>query len=810
MAFGEGTNHSDGETVIDMHGEQLLYTSCKRGIERATSGFQIYSYSAGMPSLLAAQVPVADVLSYQPPLGSSLPHLPTAEEAASLFPARYVFRFAGPERYLLSLISYIGRDYPEGSTRPGNFLGHVVTVPTQEMLELPYRYIGSPDLTGSIALDLVRSGDQPDLLPTVSVRPGTAAVDLTRLLADPVGETAVGSVVTAVVNSRKVGEASASRKLVVRADQEDFVTWIGAAQELLPRAQALQLGFSTYEWDPERSSVLATRALLDQQVPTHPGFTVMAPNGTLVGDPGFDDTTELVEFLVESAQYGSGALKAFHEFVEQRSFDELSPRLCDAQRAFMVLNAGVPLSDYTGAEVASAGEFIAEFGTADDKARFATIIVDHLGGGDLSEDEANQLTLLGGQLLEGKPQLAAELYATTLTQLAGDLEKRRPAKQLECRWRVAQTLASRLPANKDANDMTVVLDLWDSLRDPVPVGAPQQLLKLWIDIESPEGAEAWHARLELLARTRGSEKMLELADVLLSTGQLPLATVVNYVGQTMPAQDRAAQELAAAIFLNEATQYDTDDQGALAALRFAADVGAVAAPEYGQLVHGLDSRTSLQPEGDHGSPRAEEILRLAAVGSLDAPRAQALNWLQNLIRYDVRALAAHARSSRVGPLATLGGSAEDRDYLTAVASALATHLLAGRSATLLDTAVRADSPNEQEVYALLLGDLFAKHRKAAREHLPLLVYAHMLRTLTLPVADSLFKQALDKNRLTAAKVGAPTEENLGQAAVKIDAEVKGVSGRKVTELWKSFVEDNTPASKPGRFAKFLKGRGKQD
>ena len=74
-----------------MKAEQIIYTSCRRGISGTSSGFQNYSYSPEMGKWINSGDAIGLMQSYQPPRQADLPALPSKEEAQSLFPRREFF-----------------------------------------------------------------------------------------------------------------------------------------------------------------------------------------------------------------------------------------------------------------------------------------------------------------------------------------------------------------------------------------------------------------------------------------------------------------------------------------------------------------------------------------------------------------------------------------------------------------------------------------------------------------------------------------------------------------------------------------------
>ncbi|MFC4532310.1 hypothetical protein [Sphaerisporangium dianthi] len=233
---------------------QLHYTSAEAG-PAGRAGFQFVAESPGLPPGLTGKV--APYLSYRPPPGAPL--APTPAEVAGL-PVALAYGPVGAQCVLTRCV-YLGQDY---SGRYGNYLGHAV--------------VAEPDeLTGVRPVEFWRAALWSDLpapagapLPALADLPPGDQVDpesLASWLAAG-GENAyarLGSLLQTVVRALSQGHG---RVVLVCADVEEIVRWIGVISYSLPWQVAARLPFCTYSADPGAAPQLIVGTTPDVWLPS--------------------------------------------------------------------------------------------------------------------------------------------------------------------------------------------------------------------------------------------------------------------------------------------------------------------------------------------------------------------------------------------------------------------------------------------------------------------------------------------------------------------------------------------------------------
>lgn len=218
---------------------QLHYTSCRRGLS-GSAGLQTRSMTPGTREDQRHEFERR--LNYERPRDSNPD--PTDDE---LFDFPRAFRYAplGPDRWLVTRVSYAGKDY---SGRRGNVFGHGL-----------YTEGGAPSL---FPIDLYEwegwvgrlppeedTRDDPAALEAVDLADIPPAVSFTWpelaafLTADPVRAKLLPRMIAAVFAAR-----AHSRPLVIRADAFDASFWVACLHKAFPLQVAAGLGFSTYQF----------------------------------------------------------------------------------------------------------------------------------------------------------------------------------------------------------------------------------------------------------------------------------------------------------------------------------------------------------------------------------------------------------------------------------------------------------------------------------------------------------------------------------------------------------------------------------
>jgi len=214
-----------------MHVLQTEYTSCRRGLG-AGSGFQMRRASRGVtPDELAE---IARLGNYRSPNFPA--SIPVADRAYPVA-LRYLPLQSGRRALIHS--AYSGLDY---SGRGGNFMAHALVFQDGPPAQLPTDYFDWAGWKSSLSSD-EDTNDPPSEL---------EALDLSQMSVPENGPNIIGSdqkaLLTDLVSSLFFIQET-GRKIVIRADATDGVSWIAAILQLLPFRHALKLSVSTYQFD---------------------------------------------------------------------------------------------------------------------------------------------------------------------------------------------------------------------------------------------------------------------------------------------------------------------------------------------------------------------------------------------------------------------------------------------------------------------------------------------------------------------------------------------------------------------------------
>lgn len=398
--------------------EQIIYTSCKRGIRGTASGFQILSYSPQLEAWLARDNELGGMLSYQPPRTEGLPHLPTPEEARALYPRRYFYApLRGPDSLLgMSLSRYIGPDYPEGSQRPGNFFSHGLVMEQSGLAHYPCQYIGSQSYVDWLPPELVHSEATPEFLaPLAGIAPNPAITPaaLAHFLGGEDRIDCLRQMLACLLHSvdERFGQLC---RLIIRDGEEGFAMWVTALQMALPQSLARQISFSTYEADPEAAAVRVVRA--QEALPpleereALPDYYFDIPAGewdpTVFGEPG-----DFYEFAAESLAYSIENLAAYHRLLAECGYAEVDTGLL---RAFDMCSLETDASaffDFDGARIQNCLLFSGRYAP---KPRHRALVLNALVCFESTQADAATLDALLAaleQTVAQQPELRPEISA---------------------------------------------------------------------------------------------------------------------------------------------------------------------------------------------------------------------------------------------------------------------------------------------------------------------------------------------------------------------------------------------------------------
>lgn len=332
---------------------QIIYTSCRRGIDGMSDGQQVYSYDKSFSD--RKDDDVRGLFSYQ------VPSLPAgtlmSDETARMMPAAFLYRRLKSGSAAVALNTYLGRDYMGGAGRFGNHLSHAIVCDFEDFDVYPCEMYGSTALRSGMRYEEVNDPNPPAHLPVPELTKGE------RIDAGSVAEfLGIGG---NLESYKKMAAAMlrfrAEKKRILICDEPDnIVRWIAALHYALPLDIAKGVSFTTYEHNPELSP-----AQICGVVPEGSRYSAgeyIASGRYYVFDffrgeaaqAGAEDP--FLDFLDTAFSFSFEILREFHAFVMEKT----SYRSCDegyraAYALYRILADGI--SDIPQEQFVAAADF---------------------------------------------------------------------------------------------------------------------------------------------------------------------------------------------------------------------------------------------------------------------------------------------------------------------------------------------------------------------------------------------------------------------------------------------------------------------
>ena len=329
---------------------QIIFTSCKRGINGVNDGQQIFSYDASFRD--ANSDDIKRLFSY------TIPSLPAGEsmteELAKTMPKAFSYRKLRDGRSAVVLNTYLGRDYMGSEGRFGNYLGHAVIADEGQLDCYPCELYGGAFLRDHMEYEEVNNPNPPDYLPTPVLVPGDqitvdAVVDF--LSAENRMEIFKNMVYTLLTYE------ATKRRIIICDAPENIIFWIAAMEYTLPLKLALEINFTTYEYSPALSASQICGVVREG--------TDFDRNGNYyIFDletnhcPEFTKDRGFFRFLQTTMSFSYDSLKHFHKFLTRGySYNRADTDMIAAYHLYTIL--------YDGAAGATLEELQAAFDFAE-------------------------------------------------------------------------------------------------------------------------------------------------------------------------------------------------------------------------------------------------------------------------------------------------------------------------------------------------------------------------------------------------------------------------------------------------------------
>ena len=294
-----------------MSKHQIIYTSCRRGINGVNDGQQIYSYDASFMESTSDNV--KSLFTYKAPSLAS--GVMMTETIAETMPQSFMYRRLSNGSCAIVLNTYLGRDYMEGG-RFGNHLSHVVICDESNINAYPCEFYGSETLRNRMASEEVSSSERPPFLPEPELLKGNAiSVESVSEFLCSENRIEIYKKMLAAMLSFVI-----TRKRIVICDTtENIIMWISALEFALPLEIALNVNFTTYEYDPSLSFSQICGVVAEGT-----RYSVNTADAHYTFDfcnniyPDIEPEGDLFDFIDMGMSMSFDSIKAFHRFISEK------------------------------------------------------------------------------------------------------------------------------------------------------------------------------------------------------------------------------------------------------------------------------------------------------------------------------------------------------------------------------------------------------------------------------------------------------------------------------------------------------------
>lgn len=342
--------------------ERLVYECSKNGIEKDTSGGQIYSYTKGMKEYLEdPEIGIERLESYEQPVDfeadpekNLAPMSFTYNQMETLFPKQFryqVYEKAGGKIFGMSnnCVSLDWDNYKDYHTylqmrgdgnnivsgRSGAHEFCVFAGDYKEIIEYPICYYLSESLKNPYTPEDFCRGIKPGYMqPLSGLQLGDEiTIDSVREFISEERDRSdlLKKMAYAFLHYKADASRNYDRNIVICDEKENICYWIGAITMLFSKKIAKEISFSTYEYSPIGSEFRICGAF---PVGTEYDFNeknsasyVFDCWNMIFEDVDFQGNKGFYDFLVSSFMYQIKNLEDFYGFVDKFRLDEIGTNL---------------------------------------------------------------------------------------------------------------------------------------------------------------------------------------------------------------------------------------------------------------------------------------------------------------------------------------------------------------------------------------------------------------------------------------------------------------------------------------------------
>ena len=319
-----------------MSKHQIIYTSCKRGINGINDGQQVYSYDVSFGDSVSDKV--KSLFTYQIPTLAA--GVIMTEELAEKMPQSFIYRRLTDNSCAIALNTYLGRDYMGSTGRFGNHLSHAVICENSEFTSYPCEFYGSELLRERMSFEEVNSPDRPQFLSEPILLKGYR-IDITKVIEFLMSQNRMDAYKKMLASM--LAYESARKRVVICDSPENIVKWIAALHYALPLKMALNVDFTTYEYDPSLSI-----SQICGVIPDGTRYTAANASTHFTFDflqdiiPNIDVEGEFFDFIDTGMSLSYDSIQDFHEFVcNKLTYMNANEKLYSAYSLYCLFNDGL-------------------------------------------------------------------------------------------------------------------------------------------------------------------------------------------------------------------------------------------------------------------------------------------------------------------------------------------------------------------------------------------------------------------------------------------------------------------------------------
>lgn len=337
---------------------QIIYTSCMRGINGVNDGQQIFSYDALFKDVNNTEI--KKLFFYKTPTLDR--DVKMSDEIVKTLPKSFVYKKLENNMSALALSTYLGCDYMGEKSRYGNHLSHVVIAEESDIKNYPCEFWESELLRDSMEFEEVNNPNQPDFLLTPILKKGLFVnIDSVNEFLRVDNRMEIFKDMLFAVLSFE----SARKRVLICDEPENIIMWIAAIGYTLPLQIALNINFSTYDFDPSLSDSQICGVL-----PKGTRYTNESQNLHFVFDLyqnnciQFEKDQSYFEFIDIAMSLSYESLQYFHSFITKGfSYNKADEKIYDAYKLYLLLVDGV--AGLSEKEIKLALGFANEYATKD-------------------------------------------------------------------------------------------------------------------------------------------------------------------------------------------------------------------------------------------------------------------------------------------------------------------------------------------------------------------------------------------------------------------------------------------------------------